>query len=79
MDWSVSNLKVQELALIEFGCGILRMVGPKMQDFCPRINMLKGNFYKKNPAMTYGSSKSAEIVISKSIIYLKKFSKKKFI
>ena len=30
----------------QFGCGILKMVGPKMQDFCPRINMLKGNFYK---------------------------------
>ena len=28
----------------QFGCGILKMVGPKMQDFCPRINMLKGNF-----------------------------------
>ena len=23
------------------------MVGPKMQDFCPRINMLKGIFFKK--------------------------------
>ena len=23
------------------------MVGPKMQDFCPRINMLEGNFFKK--------------------------------
>ena len=22
------------------------MVGPKMQDFCPRINMLKGFFFK---------------------------------
>ena len=28
----------------QFGCGILKMVGPKMQDFCPRINMLKGFF-----------------------------------
>ena len=30
----------------QFGCGILKMVGPIMQDFCPRINMLKGNFFK---------------------------------
>ena len=32
----------------QFGCGILKMVGPKMQDFGPRINLLKGN-----PAMNY--------------------------
>ena len=25
------------------GCGILRMVGPKKQDFWPKINILKGN------------------------------------
>ena len=25
---------------------ILKMVGPKMQEFCPRINMLKGIFLK---------------------------------
>ena len=24
------------------------MVGPKMQDFCPRINMLKGNFLEQS-------------------------------
>ena len=28
----------------QFGCGISNMVGPKKQAFCPRINMLKGNF-----------------------------------
>ena len=27
----------------QFGFGILKMVGPKMQTFCPRINILKGN------------------------------------
>ena len=32
--------------LIQFGCGILKMVGPKMQDFCPRIDMLKRNCFK---------------------------------
>ena len=32
----------------QFGCGILKIVGPKMQDFCPRINMLKGNFFLNN-------------------------------
>ena len=31
-------------ALGQFGCGILKIVDPKMQDFCPRINMLKGIF-----------------------------------
>ena len=52
------------------------MVGPKMQDFCPRIDMLKGNCFKNNPAMNYGSSKSAEIVIPKIDGI---FSKKEFI
>ena len=36
--------------LCQFGCGILKMVGPKMQDFCPRINMHvknRRNFFKK--------------------------------
>ena len=27
----------------QFGCGILKMVGPKKQDFWPKINILKGN------------------------------------
>ena len=27
----------------QFGCGILKMVGPKKQDFCSKINILKGN------------------------------------
>ena len=27
----------------QFGCGILKIVGPKMQAFCPRIDMPKGN------------------------------------
>ena len=31
----------------QFGCGILKMVGPKMQDFCPNMNMLKG-FFKQS-------------------------------
>ena len=31
----------------QFGCGILKMVGSKMQDFCPRINVLKGILLKK--------------------------------
>ena len=26
----------------QFGCGISKMVGPKKQDFWPRINILKG-------------------------------------
>ena len=56
----------------QFGCGILKMVGPKMQDFaqestCSKEIVLKQN----NPAMNYGSSKSAKIVLSKSILYVK--------
>ena len=27
-------------------CGILKIVGPRMQDFCPKIKMQKGNFFK---------------------------------
>ena len=27
----------------QFGCGILKMVGPKKQEFWPKINLLKGN------------------------------------
>jgi hypothetical protein len=50
----------------QFGCGILKMVGPKMQDFCQRIDMLKGN-----PLMNYGLSKSAKILLSRSIFYVK--------
>ena len=30
----------------QFGCGILKMVGPKMQVLCPRINMVKGHCFK---------------------------------
>ena len=61
----------------EFSCGILKMVGPKKQDFWPRI---MGNFCLKNPLMNYGSSKSAKIVLSKSIFDVKNqlnFFKKK--
>jgi hypothetical protein len=47
------------------------MVGLKMQEFCPRINMLKGIFIKKNPSMNYGLSKSAKTVLSKSILDVK--------
>ena len=30
----------------QFSCVSLKMVGPKMQDFCPRNNMLKGICFK---------------------------------
>ena len=33
---------IENDSLGQFGGGILKMVGPKMQDFCPIINMLKG-------------------------------------
>ena len=42
------------------------MVVPKKQDFWPRINILKGIFVL-SPSMNYDSSKSAKIVLSKSI------------
>ena len=33
----------------QFGCGILKMVGPKKQKFWPSINILKRNFiFKKS-------------------------------
>jgi hypothetical protein len=32
----------------QFGCGISKMVGPKKQNLCLKINMLEGK--KKNPA-----------------------------
>ena len=47
------------------------MVGPKKQDFWPRINILEG-FFILNPSMNYDSSKSAKIVLSKSIFDDKK-------
>ena len=45
------------------------MMGPKKQDFWPRINILEGFFL--NPSMNYGSSKTTKIVLSKSIFYVK--------
>ena len=36
----------------QFGCGILKMVGPKKQDFWPKINILRGMFFK-DPSMNY--------------------------
>ena len=35
--------KVQNPSFHQFSCGILKMVGPRMPAFCPRIDMLKGN------------------------------------
>jgi hypothetical protein len=37
----LDSLRVRQY---QFGCGISKMVGPKKQGFCPKINMLKGNF-----------------------------------
>ena len=30
----------------QFGCGILKTVGPKKQDFWPKIDILKGNHFE---------------------------------
>ena len=59
----------------QFGCGTLKMVGPKMQDFaqestCSKEIVLKQN----NPAMNYALSKSAKIILTKSIFYVKKLT-----
>ena len=43
--------------------------GPKKQDFWPRINIPKEFFL--SPSMNYGSSKSAKIILSKSIFDVK--------
>ena len=45
------------------------MVGPKKQDFWPRINILKGFFL--NPSKNYCLSISAKIILSKSIFDVK--------
>ena len=42
-----------------------------MQDFWPRINILKGILFLKNLSINYGSSKSDKIVFSKSIFDVK--------
>ena len=44
---------------LKFDCGILKMVGPKKQDFGPKINILKGNHctYFENT----GSASSSKI------------------
>ena len=62
----------------QFGCEILKMMGPKKQYFSPRINLLKGFFFKQSCYELW--SKNAEIVLSKSISYVKNwriFFKKK--
>ena len=44
---SINNFFIKD-PTCQFGCGILKMMGPKMQDICPRINMLKGFFLKQS-------------------------------
>ena len=48
----------------QFGRGILKMVGPKKQAFCPRINMLKGNFDTNyfEPLMIFSSLQKTEFL-----------------
>ena len=38
-----SCLEFESCTKYQFGCGILKMVGPKKQDFWPKINILKVN------------------------------------
>ena len=68
------------VVIYQFGRGILKMVGPKKQYFCPRINILKGFFFKSFNELRF--VKSAKIILSKSIFDVKInriFSKKKFV
>ena len=62
-----SIFKIRPKILI--GLQKLRL-SPKKRIFWPRINILKGFFFQ-NPSMNYGSSKSAKIVLSKSIFNVK--------
>ena len=40
-----NNLQGTKIVLSgEYQYGILKMVGPKKQDFWPKINLLKGNY-----------------------------------
>ena len=43
------------------------MVGPKRQDFWPRINILNRKLKKKKSLTNYGLSKSAKIILSMSM------------
>ena len=52
----------------QFGCGILKMMGPKIQDFLPRIN-IQGFFLKSVDELQF--VKIAKIVLSKSIFDVK--------
>ena len=40
--------KLKHASQCQFGCGLLKMVGPKMLDFCPRIDTLKGIVLKQS-------------------------------
>ena len=48
----------------QFGCGILKIVGPKQQNFCPKINMLKVNFDTNyfEPLMILSSQQKLEFL-----------------
>ena len=39
----IRNGCISRYVKCQFGCGILKMVGPKKQDFWPKINILKEN------------------------------------
>ena len=46
--------------------------GSKNVKILPKIQHAQRIFLKNNPAMNYGLSKSAKILLSKSIFYVKK-------
>ena len=41
----LSSKEAKRSTGIQFGCRILRMVGPKKQEFRPKISIFKGNHY----------------------------------
>ena len=59
----------------QFGCGILNMVGPKKQDFWPKINILKRKpLYFENTGSA-SSSKIGHKVVQKLKLKKKYFYK----
>ena len=55
----------------QFDCGILKMVGPKKQDFWPKINILKGNHCILRIQGTLVSQKLGMILKNKVVQKLK--------
>ena len=81
MESKVTILNWEVWGSCQFGCGILKMVAPKMQDFCQRINMLRGNFFKQSYDELWFVKKVSKLYFQSQFSMSKInqiFSKKKF-